>query len=53
MVHGDDWKIGGPDKDQRSKTIKTLKKIKAKLIEIPYTKTYQAPQYMKDSMNKV
>ena len=38
MVHGDDWKIGGPDKDQRSKTIKTLKKIKAKLIEIPYTK---------------
>jgi len=38
MVHGDDWKIGGPDKDLRSKTIKTLRKIKAKLIEVPYTK---------------
>ena len=35
-------KIGGPDKDQRSKTIKTLKKIKAKFIALTQ-KTYQAP----------
>ena len=37
MVHGDDWKLG-PDKILRDKTIKTLKKINAKLIEIPHTK---------------
>jgi phosphoenolpyruvate mutase len=37
MVHGDDWKFG-PDKILRAKTINTLKKINAKLIEIPYTK---------------
>tara|TARA_B100000989_G_C19532628_1_gene470957 strand:- start:4091 stop:5401 length:1311 start_codon:yes stop_codon:yes gene_type:complete len=36
MVHGDDWKLN--EKNLRSKTIKTLKKINAKLIEIPYTK---------------
>jgi len=38
MVHGDDWKIGKADQELRSKTIKTLKKINAKLIEIPHTK---------------
>ena len=36
MVHGDDWKLN--EKNLRSKTIKTLKSINAKLIEIPYTK---------------
>lgn len=36
MVHGDDWKIN--DQNLRSKTIQTLKKINAKLIEIPFTK---------------
>ena len=36
MVHGDDWKLN--EKNLRSKTIKTLKKINAKLIEIPFTK---------------
>ena len=37
MVHGDDWKRGH-EKTLREKTIKTLKKINAKLIEIPHTK---------------
>ena len=36
MVHGDDWKLN--DQNLRLKTIKTLKKINAKLIEIPFTK---------------
>ena len=36
MVHGDDWKLY--EKSLRIKTIKTLKKIGAKLIEIPFTK---------------
>ena len=36
MVHGDDWKL--KEKNLRSKTIKTLKKINSKLIEIPFTK---------------
>ena len=36
MVHGDDWKIN--DQNLRSKTIQTLKKINAKLIEVPFTK---------------
>lgn len=36
MVHGDDWKLN--EKNLRSKTIQTLKKINAKLIEIPFTK---------------
>ena len=37
MVHGDDWKFGG-DKLLRESTLKALKKIGGKLIEIPYTK---------------
>ena len=37
MVHGDDWKFG-EDKNLRSGTIKALKKIGGKLIEIPHTK---------------
>ena len=37
MVHGDDWKFGD-DKNLRSGTIKALKKIGGKLIEIPHTK---------------
>ena len=37
MVHGDDWK-NGKEKYHREKTINTLKKIGAKLIEIPHTK---------------
>ena len=37
MVHGDDWKFGN-DKELRSRTIKSLKKVGAKLIEIPHTK---------------
>ncbi len=37
MVHGDDWKQGR-DKDLRKKTLITLKKIAAKIIEIPHTK---------------
>ena len=37
MVHGDDWKFGG-DKLLRESTLKALRKIGGKLIEIPYTK---------------
>ena len=37
MIHGDDWKFGN-DKNLRSDTIKALKKIGGKLIEIPHTK---------------
>ncbi len=37
MIHGDDW-IHGSDKDLRNSTIKALKKIGGKLIEIPHTK---------------
>lgn len=37
MVHGDDWKFGN-DKNLRNETIKALKKIGGKLIEIPHTK---------------
>ena len=37
MVHGDDW-IFGKDKDLRIGTLKALKKIGGKLIEIPHTK---------------
>jgi phosphoenolpyruvate phosphomutase len=37
LVHGDDWK-SGIQKNQRKNVIKCLKKIKAKLVEIPYTK---------------
>ena len=37
MVHGDDW-INGRDKFLRNGTIKALKKVGGKLIEIPHTK---------------
>ena len=37
MVHGDDW-INGRDKYLRNGTIKALKKVGGKLIEIPHTK---------------
>ena len=37
LIHGDDWKTG-IQKNQRRKVINTLKKIKGKLIEVPYKK---------------
>ncbi len=37
MLHGDDWKFN-EEKKHREKTIKTLKKLGSKLIEIPHTK---------------
>jgi phosphoenolpyruvate phosphomutase / 2-hydroxyethylphosphonate cytidylyltransferase len=37
VIHGDDWKKG-PQKNLRQKVIKTIKKWKGKLIEVPYTK---------------
>ena len=37
MVHGDDW-IFGNEKKLRIETIKALKKVGGKLIEIPHTK---------------
>lgn len=38
FVHGDDWKKG-VQKNTRKKVIKLMRKIKGKLIEIPYTKS--------------
>tara|TARA_B100001123_G_C15307232_1_gene1023105 strand:+ start:578 stop:1888 length:1311 start_codon:yes stop_codon:yes gene_type:complete len=37
FIHGDDWKTG-VQKKTRERVLKILKKIKGKLIEIPYTK---------------
>jgi phosphoenolpyruvate phosphomutase len=37
FIHGDDWKTG-IQKKQRRKVINTLKKIKGKLIEVPFSK---------------
>jgi len=37
LIHGDDWKTG-VQKKTRLKVLKILKKIKGRLIEIPYTK---------------
>ena len=38
MVHGDDWKLSEEGNKLREDALKALKKIKATLIEIPYTK---------------
>ncbi len=37
MIHGDDWKFN-EEKKHRDQTLKTLKKLGSKLIEIPHTK---------------
>ena len=37
LIHGDDWRVG-VQKKTRQKVINILRKIKGKLIEIPYTK---------------
>ena len=39
VIHGDDWKHG-IQKDTRKRVIKTLKKIKGKLIETKYVKIF-------------
>ena len=38
MVHGDDWNLSEDGKKLKLEALKALKKINAKLIEIPYTK---------------
>ncbi len=43
FLHGDDWK-NGIQKTLRKKVIKTLKNIKSKLIEIPYTKNISSSE---------
>ena len=48
MVHGDDWKLG-KDKSLRLNTIKALKKIGGKLIEIPHTKNISS-NFLKEQM---
>ncbi len=48
FVHGDDW-IFGRDKNLRAGTIKALRKIGGKLIEIPYTKNISS-KFLKKSM---
>ena len=35
FIHGDDWKTG-IQKNQRGKVVRTLKKYKGKLIEVPF-----------------
>ena len=49
MVHGDDWKFGD-DKNLRNGTIKALKKIGGKLIEIPHTKNISS-YFLKERMH--
>ncbi len=51
FVHGDDWK-SGIQKQQRQKVIKTLKKIKGKLIEIPFSKNISSSE-IKDKIIKI
>ena len=48
FVHGDDW-VFGRDKTLRANTIKALKKIGGKLIEIPHTKNISS-KFLKKSM---
>ena len=43
FLHGDDWKKG-IQKNLRRKVTKTLKNIKCKLIEIPYTKNISSSE---------
>jgi len=38
FVHGDDWNLSENGKKQKLETLKALKKINSKLIEIPHTK---------------
>ena len=47
FVHGDDWKAKNSyDYDLRIKVLNILKKIKCKLVEVPYTKMFQVVCYM-------
>ena len=48
FVHGDDWRCGR-DKNLRAGTIKALRKIGGKLIEIPHTKNISS-KFLKKSM---
>jgi phosphoenolpyruvate phosphomutase / 2-hydroxyethylphosphonate cytidylyltransferase len=38
MVHGDDWNLSENGRELKNESIKALKKINSKLIEIPHTK---------------
>jgi phosphoenolpyruvate phosphomutase / 2-hydroxyethylphosphonate cytidylyltransferase len=43
FIHGDDWK-SGIQKNQRKKVIRALKKIKSKLIEVPFSKNISSSE---------
>jgi phosphoenolpyruvate phosphomutase len=43
FIHGDDWKTG-IQKNQRRKVINTLKKIKGKLIEVPFKRNISSTE---------
>ena len=43
FIHGDDWK-SGIQKNQREKVIRALKKIKSKLIEVPFSKNISSSE---------
>ncbi len=51
FIHGDDWKTG-IQKQQRKKVINALKKIKGKLIEIPFSKNISSSE-IKDKIIKI
>ena len=47
MIHGDDW-LNGPLSNYRSKAIKALDEVGAKLIEIPYTRDISSTDLTKN-----
>ena len=46
FIHGDDWK-SGVQKSQRKKVLIALKKIKSKLIEVPFSKNISSSEIKK------
>ena len=51
FIHGDDWKTS-IQKNQRKKVIQALKKIKGKLIEVPFNKNISSSE-IKDKIIKL
>ena len=47
MVHGDDWNLSADGRRLKSEALKALKKINAKLIEIPFTKNISSSSLQK------
>jgi phosphoenolpyruvate phosphomutase / 2-hydroxyethylphosphonate cytidylyltransferase len=47
MVHGDDWNLSEDGRKLKSQALKALKKVGAKLIEIPHTKNISSSNLQK------